>query len=100
MQDIEEQETREHQHTLNVLFENTAFAAQSGGGGGGGRSNNNSNQAANGFIVQGGPWEQRATATAAAPNTASVTEFPSFGRNTEPAPQAAPISGAWGAPRR
>ncbi|KAJ8954742.1 hypothetical protein NQ318_011437 [Aromia moschata] len=33
----------------------------------------------NGFVVQGGPWEQRA------PNTASVTEFPSFGggRNAE-----------------
>lgn len=91
MQDIEEQETREHTHTLNVLLEHTTLAAQPGA-----RQNNNPNNAPNGFIVQGGPWEQRA----AAPNTASVTEFPSFGRNTEQPPQAAPISGAWGAPRR
>lgn len=44
----------------------------------------------NGFMVSGGPWEQQA------PNTESVTEFPSFGgRPTEP-PQVSPISGAWG----
>lgn len=48
----------------------------------------------NGFIVQGGPWEQQQ----AAPNTASVTEFPSFrGRGEEP--QASPVAGVWGSRR-
>lgn len=49
------------------------------------------------FVVKGGPWEQRA------PNTASVEEFPSFGRNfgpalSEPAPPVQ-ANGAWGQPR-
>lgn len=48
----------------------------------------------NGFVVAGGPWEQKL------PNTASVTEFPSFGggRSEEP-PQPSPIGGAWGSKR-
>ncbi|XP_018563296.1 vigilin [Anoplophora glabripennis] len=84
LQDVEEQQTREKQHTLNILFDAGAQNAPSRG-----RDPQN-----NGFVVQGGPWEQRA------PNTASVTEFPSFGRGPEP-PQAAPapIGGAWGARR-
>lgn len=62
----------------------------SGGGGGRGHGNTNSN----GFVVQGGPWEQRA------PNTASVTEFPTFGgRRGAEEPVAAPPTGVWG-PRR
>lgn len=81
MEDVEEQETRE-QHTLNSHFESNLSRS---------RETTNSN----GFIVQGGPWEQRA-----APNTASVTEFPSFGRNTaEEQPQISPVSGAWGGRR-
>ncbi|KAG5895971.1 hypothetical protein JTB14_027971 [Gonioctena quinquepunctata] len=81
IQDFDEQQTRDRQHTLNVHFEsNNSQNAPSRG--------RNSN---NGFVVQGGPWEQRA------PNTSSVTEFPSFGRNV-PEPQSAP-SPAWGARR-
>uniref|UniRef100_A0A6M2DT16 Putative vigilin n=1 Tax=Xenopsylla cheopis TaxID=163159 RepID=A0A6M2DT16_XENCH len=49
------------------------------------------------FVVKGGPWEQRA------PNTASVEEFPSFGRNFGPAlsDPVPPVqaNGAWGQPR-
>lgn len=57
-------------------------------------STNSRKSEGNGFVVQGGPWEQRA------PNTASVTEFPSFGGSrVEEPPQTAPVSGAWG-PRR
>jgi hypothetical protein len=45
-----------------------------------------------GFVVEGGPWEQRA------PDTASTSEFPSFGGGE--APQCVPSpSGAWGARR-
>lgn len=79
MEDVADQETREKQHTLSYHFDSMS----------GGRSREPNS---NGFVVQGGPWEQRA------PNTASVTEFPSFGRNTEE-PQASPISGAWGSRR-
>jgi len=42
-----------------------------------------------GFVVAGGPWEQQT-----APNTESVTDFPTFG-NQEPV-QVPTISGAWG----
>ncbi|KAJ8936997.1 hypothetical protein NQ314_012079 [Rhamnusium bicolor] len=84
LQDVEEQQTREKQHTLNIHFETSAQNTSSRG-----RDPQN-----NGFVVQGGPWEQRA------PNTASVTEFPSFGRNpAEPQSAPAPIGGAWGARR-
>lgn len=59
--------------------------------------NDNGNRDNNGFIVQGGPWEQQPRV---APNTASVTEFPSFGgRNIEEPPQTTPVASAWG-PRR
>lgn len=85
LQDLEEQESRESTHTLNIHFD--AYPAS--------RANSSpSRQNDNGFVVAGGPWEQRA------PNTASVTEFPSFGRAAEPPPPAAPIAGAWGVPRR
>jgi polyribonucleotide nucleotidyltransferase len=80
LQDVEEQETREKVHTLHLHFDPNLTSSRS-------REHNS-----NGFVVQGGPWEQRA------PNTASVTEFPSFGRNTEE-PQASPVSGAWGGRR-
>ncbi|KAJ3649324.1 hypothetical protein Zmor_021075 [Zophobas morio] len=80
LQDVEEQETREKQHTLSYHLDHTLTGSRP-------RDANS-----NGFVVQGGPWEQRA------PNTASVTEFPSFGRNTEE-PQTSPISGAWGGRR-
>lgn len=84
LQDVEEQQTREKQHTLNIHFEASAQNTPSRG-----RDSQN-----NGFVVQGGPWEQRA------PNTASVTEFPSFGRGPEePQLSPAPIGGAWGARR-
>jgi len=49
-----------------------------------------SNRDSNGFVVAGGPWDQQA------PNTESVTEFPSFGGHTSEPPQVSPISGAWG----
>lgn len=77
---MEELETRKNLHTLNFHFEHQPS--------GGARSRDNPN----GFVVQGGPWEQ------SAPNTASVTDFPAFGRNTEQ-PQAAPVAGAWGGRR-
>lgn len=77
---MEELETRKNLHTLNFHFEHQPS------GGARGRDN------PNGFVVQGGPWEQ------SAPNTASVTDFPAFGRNTEQ-PQAAPVAGAWGGRR-
>lgn len=50
-----------------------------GGGGGGGSGGNNSqgwtetSPSSEGFVVRGGPWEQRA------PDTTSTQEFPSFG---------------------
>ncbi|GJQ75567.1 hypothetical protein Trydic_g17648 [Trypoxylus dichotomus] len=56
-------------------------------------STNRSNNRGDGFYVQGGPWEQRA------PNTASVTEFPSFGNRNRDEPQMPPVATAWG-PRR
>ncbi|XP_046605985.1 vigilin [Neodiprion virginianus] len=48
-----------------------------------------------GFVVKGGPWEQQQRV---APNTDSVTEFPSFGGSAAPMPASAP-SGPWGAKR-
>lgn len=52
----------------------------SGGGGGGGSGGGNNSQgwtetspSSEGFVVRGGPWEQRA------PDTTSTQEFPSFG---------------------
>nr|CAD7196081.1 unnamed protein product [Timema douglasi] len=45
-----------------------------------------------GFVVKGGPWEQRA------PDTASTAEFPSFGGGGD-VPRSVPAAGAWG-PRR
>ncbi|XP_066146000.1 vigilin [Euwallacea fornicatus] len=83
LQDVEELETREKLHTLNFHFENKPSGA--GPNHHRGRDHNNPN----GFVVQGGPWEQ------SAPNTASVTDFPAFGRSSEQ-PQAAPVAGAWG----
>lgn len=61
-------------------------------------SENSNGRAANsnGFVVQGGPWEQRA------PNMESVTDFPTFGgRNAvveDPKTLASP-TGVWGARR-
>lgn len=82
LQDYEEQAERTQNHTLNIHFENV-----------GGHSHRaHSRGEPNGFVVQGGPWEQRA------PNTNSVTEFPSFGRNTEE-PRQTPVAGAWGSRR-
>ncbi|XP_023026265.1 satellite-binding protein 1 Dp1 [Leptinotarsa decemlineata] len=80
MQDFDEQQTRERQHTLNIHFESP--------------TSQNTNSRGREFVVQGGPWEQRA------PNTSSVTEFPSFGRNVqEPQSAPSPVGGAWGARR-
>ncbi|KAF2884527.1 hypothetical protein ILUMI_21643 [Ignelater luminosus] len=79
LQDVAEQELRE---SFRGSFNSSSD------------SNNSRKSEGNGFVVQGGPWEQRA------PNTASVTEFPSFGGSrVEEPPQPAPVSGAWG-PRR
>lgn len=58
--------------------------------------NQDGNRDSNGFIVQGGPWEQQPRA---APNTASVTEFPCFGGGNVEETQSAPVATAWG-PRR
>lgn len=79
MQDVTDQEVRgSYRPSFNVSSE--------GSGGRGGPNNN-------GFVVQGGPWEQRA------PNTASVTEFPTFGGRSVEESQASPVTGVWG-PRR
>ncbi|XP_049810317.1 vigilin [Schistocerca nitens] len=45
-----------------------------------------------GFVVKGAPWEQRA------PDTASTSEFPSFGGGGD-IPQSVAPAGAWGARR-
>lgn len=90
MQDYEEQ-TRE-KHTLNIHFESSPPGQYRGG--------NRDQQGDNGFVVQGGPWEQRGAAAAvAAPNTASVTDFPAFGRSNDTQATPAPIGGAWGVRR-
>lgn len=84
MQDYNEQQTRE-KHTLNAHFDNSSSAPSRG---------HRDQQAGNGFVVQGGPWEQRA-----APNTASVTDFPAFGRSDDTQVNPTPIGGAWGSRR-
>ncbi|XP_060527573.1 vigilin isoform X2 [Cylas formicarius] len=84
IQDVEDLENREKLHTLNVHFENSQSSYP---------TRNTQRTNASGFVVQGGPWEQ------SAPNTASVTDFPAFGRSNDQ-PPAAPIGGAWGTPRR
>lgn len=80
LQDYEEQ-TRE-KHTFNIHFETSP-------------QSRNRDNLDGGFVVQGGPWEQRA----AAPNTASVTDFPAFGRSNDTQVTPAPIGGAWGSRR-
>lgn len=81
MQDVADQEIRDSYRS--VSFNNSSE-------GSGGRGGVNSN----GFVVQGGPWEQRA------PNMASVTEFPTVGgRATVEEPRAAPAAGVWGSRR-
>ncbi|XP_056647638.1 vigilin [Diorhabda sublineata] len=80
LQDYTELQTRERLHTLSSHFEPAAAQNNHSRGG----------EPNNGFVVQGGPWEQRA------PNTASVTEFPSFRRATEEPQAPAPVAGAWG----
>ncbi|CAH1957707.1 unnamed protein product [Acanthoscelides obtectus] len=88
LQDVEELQIREKTHTLNVHLEAVSSTSPS-----------------NGFVVPGGPWEQRGSGghTAPAPDTASVTDFPAFGRggpgSGDQQSAAAPIAGAWGARR-
>ncbi|KPI91491.1 Vigilin [Papilio xuthus] len=68
------------------VLNNETTAPSSGGGGG--------TAASTGFVVKGGPWEQRA------PDTASTHEFPTMPGAPAPAPaDAAPAPAAWG-PRR
>uniref|UniRef100_A0A6P7F816 Vigilin n=1 Tax=Diabrotica virgifera virgifera TaxID=50390 RepID=A0A6P7F816_DIAVI len=89
LQDYTELQTRERLHTLSSHFEPPAAQNHN--------AHRNRDEPNNGFVVQGGPWEQQ---RAAAPNTASVTEFPSFRRNTEePQSSPAPVAGAWGSRR-
>lgn len=82
MQDVADQEIRD---SYRISFNNTSESS-------GGRSTNS-----NGFIVQGGPWEQRA------PNMESVTDFPTFGGRSAAAAEEPPKmyspAGAWGARR-
>lgn len=85
LQDYEEQ-TRE-KHTLNIHFETSPTAMS--------RNSNRNTQADNGFVVQGGPWEQQRSA----PNTASVTDFPAIGRLNDHQTTPSPIGGAWGSRR-
>lgn len=84
MQDVAEQEIRD---SYRISTSNSSFSGNRGGGAGANT---------NGFVVQGGPWEQRA------PNTASVTDFPAFGggrRGIEQQEPQAPPTGVWGARR-
>lgn len=83
LQDYEEQ-TRE-KHTLNIHFDTSTTP----------RATNRDHQSGNGFVVQGGPWDQQR----AAPNTASVTDFPAFGRSNDTQAAPTPIGGAWGSRR-
>lgn len=83
MQDVVEQEARTFYTSPTINSSNESP----------GRNNSN------GFIVQGAPWEQQQQQHRTAPNTASVTEFPSFGgRSEEPQPPQ-PMVGAWGSKR-
>lgn len=84
MQDVVEQEARESHNTLGAAFANLNDSP--------GRNATN----ANGFVVQGGPWEQRQNTV---PNTASVTDFPSFGGRNAEQPQQSPVAGVWGSRR-
>lgn len=80
MQDVNEAEIRESYRPSFSRGEDDGSSLGQGGG-------------VTGFVVKGGPWEQRA------PDTASTSEFPSFGGGGED-PQCVPApSGAWG-PRR
>ena len=79
MQDVNDAELRESYRPNSSRGENDGSSLGHGGG-------------VSGFVVKGGPWEQRA------PDTASTSEFPSFAGGGE-APQSVPSSGAWG-PRR
>ncbi|XP_018320346.1 vigilin [Agrilus planipennis] len=77
MQDVQEQELRDsYRHSLSNAFNESPRDKKTDD---------------SGFVVQGAPWEQRA------PNTASVTEFPSFGGGSGTQEvQASPVSGVWG----
>lgn len=84
------------------VLANATTAAPSGGGGGGGAGAGGGGEAsttggppAPGFVVKGGPWEQRA------PDTASTHEFPTMpgAPRAAPAPPPAASAAAWG-PRR
>jgi len=80
MQDVNDAELRESYRPSSGRGEDDGSSLGHGGGVGG-------------FVVKGGPWEQRA------PDTASTSEFPSFAGGGE-APHNVPSpSGAWG-PRR
>lgn len=85
LQDFEEQQARDQNYSLSAHFENSSQSTPPRG--------RDHQQSSNGFVVQGGPWEQQA------PNTASVTDFPAFGRNDEAQSAPATIGGAWGARR-
>lgn len=77
MQDMTESELRENRFTFNQNDGEGSLAQNVGG---------------TGFVVKGAPWEQRA------PDTASTSEFPSFGGGEETPRSIAP-TGAWGARR-
>jgi hypothetical protein len=80
MQDVNEAEIRESYRPSFSRGDNSAASLGHGGG-------------VTGFVVEGGPWEQRA------PDTASTSEFPSFGGGAD-TPQNVPApSGAWGSRR-
>ena len=86
LQDVTDQETRDSYRNNSFINFNNVTSE---------RNSRNSN----GFVVEGAPWEQPRNV---APNTASVTEFPSFGGNRnrgEPLQQqqpTSPVTGAWG----
>lgn len=80
MQDVIDQEIRD---SYRMPFNNSSDNSN-------GRTTNT-----NGFVVQGGPWEQRA------PNMESVTDFPTFGgrRAVEEPKTQTPVTGVWGGRR-
>uniref|UniRef100_A0A8D8Q697 Vigilin n=2 Tax=Cacopsylla melanoneura TaxID=428564 RepID=A0A8D8Q697_9HEMI len=67
LQDIEHRSEQEPPRSVsnNAATDNNAYANQNG--------NHNNDAAAAGFVVKGGPWEQKA------PDTASTQDFPSIG---------------------
>nr|CAI5828480.1 unnamed protein product [Callosobruchus analis] len=88
LQDFEEQQIRDKTHTLNVHLEAVSTTSPQ--------------RDPKGFEVAGGPWEQRPGGpTTSAPDTASVTDFPAFGKGGPAAgdQQATPVAGAWGSRR-